>query len=334
MSEVTPIPDQCRHVAVDAESHHLSIAHGPIPTPGADDLLIKVHSAGINRADLLQRKGLYPPLEDASPILGLEVAGTVVAVGERAGKKWRAGDSVCGLTHGGGYAEYAVAPVGQCMPIPSGFSKAEAAALPEALLTIWHNLFQRAGLQAGEKVLIHGGASGIGTMGVMMCSTLGAEVYTTAGTAEKCRALEARGAKLAINYKSEDFESVLTEQGMNNKMNVILDMIGGDYIQKNLNLASPEGRIVNIAYMNGFKAEVNFAPLLMKRITMTGSTLRAQTFAQKEVMVQEIMEHIYPHLESGKIKPIIDSIYPLEEVEQAHGHMQGGQHMGKIILKI
>jgi NADPH2:quinone reductase len=334
MSEVTPIPDQCRHVTVDAESHHLSIAQGPVPTPGADDLLIKVHSAGINRADLLQRKGLYPPPEDASPILGLEVAGTVVAVGERAGKKWRAGDSVCGLTHGGGYAEYAVAPVGQCMPTPSGFSKAEAAALPEALLTIWHNLFQRAGLQAGEKVLIHGGASGIGTMGVMMCSTLGAEVYTTAGTAEKCRALEARGAKLAINYKSEDFESVLTEQGMNNKMNVILDMIGGDYIQKNLNLAAPEGRIVNIAYMNGFKAEVNFAPLLMKRITMTGSTLRAQTFAQKEVMVQEIMEHIYPHLESGKIKPIIDSIYPLEEVEQAHGHMQGGQHMGKIILRV
>ena len=334
MSEVTPIPDQCRHVAVDAESHHLSIAHGPIPTPGADDLLIKVHSAGINRADLLQRKGLYPPPEDASPILGLEVAGTVVAVGERAGKKWRAGDSVCGLTHGGGYAEYAVAPVGQCMPIPRGFSKAEAAALPEALLTIWHNLFQRAGLQAGEKVLIHGGASGIGTMGVMMCSTLGAEVYTTAGTAEKCRALEARGAKLAINYKSEDFESVLTEQGMNNKMNVILDMIGGDYIQKNLNLAAPEGRIVNIAYMNGFKAEVNFAPLLMKRITMTGSTLRAQTFVQKTKMVEEIREHIYPHLESGKIKPIIDSIYPLEEVEQAHGHMQGGQHMGKIILKI
>ena len=334
MSDVIKIPDQCRRVAVDSQNHHLSIEQGPVPSPGDDDLLIKVHSAGINRADLLQRKGHYPPPEDASPILGLEVAGTVVAVGERARKKWHTGDRVCGLTHGGGYAEYAVAPVGQCMPIPTGFSKAEAAALPEALLTIWHNLFQRAGLQASEKVLIHGGASGMGTMGVMMCSTLGAEVYTTAGTDEKCRALEARGAKLAINYKSEDFESVLTKQGMNNKMNVILDMIGGDYIQKNLNLAAPEGRIVNIAFMNGFKAEVNFAPLLIKRITMTGSTLRAQTFAQKAVMVQEIMEHIYPHLESGKIKPIIDSIYPLEEVEQAHGHMQGGQHMGKIILRI
>ena len=292
-----------------------------------------MHSAGINRADLLQRKGLYPPPPDASPIMGLEVAGTIQAIGKNV-RTWQVGDNVCALTHGGGYAEYAVAPMRQCMPIPNGFSKGEAAALPEALLTNWHNLFQRAGLKPGEKVLIHGGASGMGTMGVMICATLGAEVYTTAGSNEKCRALEARGATRAINYKTEDFEAVLTEMGLNNRINVILDMIGGDYIQKNLNIAAPEARIVNIAYMKGFKTEVNFAPLLMKRITMTGSTLRAQTFAQKAVMVQEIMEHIYPHLESGRIKPIIDSIYPLEQVEQAHGHMEGGQHMGKIIIKI
>ena len=247
---------------------------------------------------------------------------------------WQVGDAICALTHGGGYAEYAVAPVGQCMPIPTGFSKGEAAALPEALLTVWHNLFQRAGLQSGERVLIHGGASGIGTLGVMMCSALGAKVYTTAGSNEKCRALEAHGATCAINYKKEDFEAVLTGLGFNNKIDVILDMIGGDYIQKNLNLAAPEGRIVNIAYMNGFKAEVNFAPLLMKRITMTGSTLRAQTFAQKSVMVEEILSRIFPLLENGKIKPMIDSIYPLDQVEQAHGHMQSGQHMGKIILKM
>jgi len=333
MSEPTPIPDHCRYVAVNPENHHLSIASGPVPTPAAGEVLIKVHSAGINRADLLQRNGLYPPPQDASPILGLEVAGTIVSVGVNTAG-WKVGDRVCALTHGGGYAEYAVAPVGQCLLIPTGFSKGEAAALPEALLTIWHNLFQRAALQAGEKVLIHGGASVIGTLGVMMCSTLGAEVYTTAGSDEKCRALEARGATRAINYKTEDFEQVLTELGMNSRINVILDMIGGNYIQKNLNIAAPEGRIVNIAYMNGFKAEVNFAPLLIKRLTMTGSTLRAQTFAQKAVMVTEIMERIYPHLQSGKIKPIIDSIYPLEQVEQAHGHMQSGQHMGKIILKI
>jgi NADPH2:quinone reductase len=333
MSDSSHVPDQCRHVAVNPQNHHLFIEHGPVPVPGPDEVLIKVHAAGVNRADLLQRSGHYPPPEDASPILGLEVAGTVQALGADAGN-WQIGDGICALTHGGGYAEYAVAPVGQCIPIPTGFSKAEAAALPEALLTNWHNLFQRASLQEGEKILIHGGASGMGTMGVIMSSTLGAEVYTTAGSDEKCRALEARGAKRAINYKTEDFEAVLTELGLNNRINVILDMIGGDYIQKNLNLAAPEGRIVNIAYMNGFKTEVNFAPLLMKRVTMTGSTLRAQTFAQKAVMVQEIMEHIYPHMESGKIKPLIDSVYPLEEVEQAHGHMQGGQHMGKIILKV
>lgn len=333
MSESAPIPDQCRYVSVDPESHHLSIEQGPVPSPAAEEVLIKVHSAGLNRADLLQRQGLYPPPEDASPIMGLEVAGTVRAVGDTV-KNWQVGDAICALTHGGGYADYAVAPIGQCMPIPTGFSKGEAAALPEALLTVWHNLFQRAGLQSGERVLIHGGASGIGTLAVMICAALGAKVYTTAGTSEKCRALEAHGATCAINYKTENFEEVLTGLGFNNKVNVILDMIGGDYIQKNLNLAAPGGRIVNIAYMRGFKAEVNFAPLLMKRITMTGSTLRAQTFAQKSVMVEEIMSRIFPLLENGKIKPMIDSIYPLEQVEQAHGHMQSGQHMGKIILKM
>ena len=332
MSDPTQIPDQCRHVAVDEQSQHLRIEQGCVPVPASGEVLIRVHSAGVNRADLLQRKGHYPPPEDASPILGLEVSGTIQALGEDAGD-WQIGDKVCALTHGGGYAEYAVAPIGQCLPVPTGFSKAEAAALPEALLTIWHNLFQRAKLQAGDKVLIHGGASGMGTMGIMMSHTLGAQVYTTAGTDEKCRALESRGARRAINYKKEDFEEVLTELGLNNGINIILDMVGGDYIQKNLNLAAPEGRIVNIAYMNGFKAEVNFAPLLMKRVTLTGSTLRAQTFAQKTVMVREIMQHVYPHLESGVIKPIIDSIYPLEQAEEAHARMLSGQHMGKIILK-
>jgi putative PIG3 family NAD(P)H quinone oxidoreductase len=265
--------------------------------------------------------------------MGLEVAGTVEALGNDAGD-WQVGDKVCALTHGGGYADYAVAPVGQCLPIPTGFSKAEAAALPEALLTVWHNIFQRAKMKDGDKVLIHGGASGIGTLGIQIAKVMGGEVYTTAGTDEKCQALEARGATRAVNYKTEDFESVFTELGLKNDIDVILDMIGGDYIQKNLNLAAPEGRIVNIAYQKGFTAEINFVPVLMKRITLTGSTLRAQSFAQKTVMVEEIMEHIFPHLESGAIKPIVDSIYPLEQVEQAQGHMEGGQHMGKIILKM
>ena len=332
MSDSSPDTGACRFVAVDPQQHHLHLERGPIPLPRADEVLIKVHSAGINRADLLQRRGQYPPPQDASPIMGLEVAGTVQAVGEKV-LNWQAGERSCALTHGGGYADYAVAPIGQCLPIPTGFSKAEAAALPEALLTVWHNLFQRAHLQAGEKVLIHGGASGIGSLGIMICHTLGAEVYTTAGTDEKCRTLESRGATRAINYKRDDFEEVLTGLGLNNKIDVILDMIGGDYIQKNLNVAAPEGRIVNIAFMNGFKAEVNFVSLLMKRLTLTGSTLRAQTFAQKTTMVEEIMEHVFPHLQSGAIKPIIDSIYPIEQAEEAHARMQSGQHMGKIILK-
>ena len=333
MSHSHDLPDTCRHVAVDPGDQHLFIECGPVPEPRPGEVLIEVHAAGINRADLLQRAGHYPPPADASPILGLEVAGIVKATGAGV-TNWRAGDRVCALTHGGGYAEYAVAPVGQCLPIPAGFSDAEGAALPEALLTIWHNLFQRAGLKSGEIVLIHGGASGMGTMGVMMCAALGALVYTTAGTDAKCRALEARGARRAINYRMEDFEAALKDMGLANRIDVILDMVGGEYIQKNLNLAAPEGRIVNIAYMRGFKAEVNFAPLLLKRLTLTGSTLRAQSFEQKAVMVEEILARVFPLLDAGSIRPVIDSTWPLERVEDAHGRMQSGEHMGKIILEI
>jgi putative PIG3 family NAD(P)H quinone oxidoreductase len=322
-----------RYVAINADDRSLSIEQEPVPAPKAGEVLIKVHTAGLNRADLLQRKGLYPPPADASPIMGLEVAGEVLAVGADV-STWQVGDKICALTHGGGYADYTVAPVSQCLPIPAGYSMAEAAALPEALLTVWHNIFQRAALQAGEKVLIHGGASGIGTLGIAICKALGGEVYTTAGSDDKCQALQKIGATRAINYKTEDFEQVITELGLKDKINVILDMAGGDFIQKNINIAAPEGRIVYIAFIRGFSAEVNFAPLLMKRLTLTGSTLRAQTFAQKAVMVEEILEHVYPHLESGAIRPIVYRTFPLEEVEQAHALMQSGQHMGKIILEM
>ena len=326
-------PEHRRYVAINADDRSLSIEQQSVPVPKANEVLIKVCAAGLNRADLLQRKGLYPPPADASPIMGLEVAGEALAAGADV-DNWQAGDKVCALTHGGGYADYTVAPVSQCLPIPTGFSMAEAAALPEALLTVWHNLFQRAALQAGEKVLVHGGASGIGTLGIAICKALGGEVYTTAGSDDKCRALQKLGATRAINYKTEDFEQVMTELGLKDKINVILDMAGGDFIQKNINIAAPEGRIVYIAFIRGFSAEVNFAPLLMKRLTLTGSTLRAQTFAQKAVMVEEILEHVYPHLESGAVRPIVDRVFPLQEVEQAHAHMQSGQHMGKIILEM
>lgn len=319
------------YVAINEEDRSLSIATDEIGAPGAGEVLIDVAAAGLNRADLLQRAGLYPPPEDASPIMGLEVAGTVIGVGEGL-SEWREGDTICALTHGGGYATKAIAPVGQCFPVPEGLSMAEAAALPEALLTVWHNIFQRGAMQAGDKVLIHGGASGIGTLGVQMVSAMGGEVYTTAGTPEKCAALRELGATLAINYREQDFEQALAEAGVNNQMNVILDMVGGDYIQKNINVAAPEGRIVNIAFMNGFQAEVNFALLLMKRISLTGSTLRAQSFAQKTVMTAEIMQHIYPHLRSGAIKPVVDRVFELADVASAHDYMQSGAHMGKIIL--
>ncbi len=321
-----------RYVAVDPADQGLSIQEDLAPQPGPGEVLIQVAAAGLNRADLLQRQGLYPPPEDASPIMGLEVAGTVLALGEGV-DDWTVGDPVCALTHGGGYADHAIAPVGQCLPIPAGLSMEEAAALPEALLTIWHNIFQRAAMQPGDRVLIHGGASGIGTLGIQMAAAMGGEVYTTAGSDDKCAALEGMGAAKAFNYKTTDFEQALTEAGLKDRIDVTLDMVGGDFIQKNINVAAPEGRIVSIAFIRGFQAEINFAPLLIKRVTLTGSTLRAQSFAQKTVMAREIREHIYPHLENGSIKPVVDRVFELADVASAHDYMQSGAHMGKIILR-
>ena len=320
-----------RYVDINLDDRSLSIATDRIADPGPGEILIKVAAAGLNRADLLQRAGLYPPPEDASPIMGLEVAGKVLAIGDGV-DGWQTGDPICALTHGGGYADHAIAPQGQCLPVPPGISMQEAAALPEALLTVWHNIFQRANLQPGEKILIHGGASGIGTLGIQMANVMGGEVYTTAGSDEKCSALEALGAHKAFNYKTQDFEAACTEAGLRDQINVILDLAGGDFIQKNLNLAAPEGRIVYIAFIRGFQAEVNFAPLLLKRITLTGSTLRAQSFAQKKVMCDELRQHIYPHLENGSIKPVVDRVFELADVAKAHEYMQSGAHMGKIIL--
>jgi NADPH:quinone reductase len=331
MTSTDASPTTRRFIAINPDDQTLSVAQEPVPTPGPGEVLIKVHAAGLNRADLMQRAGLYPPPSDASPIMGLEVSGQVISVGEDAGA-WQPGDRICALTHGGGYADVTVAPVSQCFPVPKAYSMDEAAALPEAVLTVWHNLFQRCQLQAGEKVLVHGGASGIGTLAIALCNAIGAEVYTTAGSPEKCRALEQLGAVRAINYKTEDFEDVLTELGLRDSINVILDMAGGDFMQKNLNVAAPEGRIVYIAFIRGFQAELNLVPLLMKRLTVTGSTLRAQSFAQKAVMVEEILERVYPYLDDGSVKPIIDSSFPLEQVTEAQAKMQAGSHMGKIIL--
>ena len=321
-----------RYVAVDPEDRSLSVQEDLAPQPGPGEILIQVAAAGLNRADLLQRRGLYPPPEDASKIMGLEVAGTVLALGEGV-EDWSVGDPVCALTHGGGYADHAVAPVGQCLPVPANLGMEEAAALPEALLTVWHNIIQRGAMLPGQRVLIHGGASGIGTLGIQMAKALGGEVYTTAGSDEKCAALEALGATRAFNYKTTDFEDALAEAGLKDRIDVVLDMVGGDFIQKNINVAAPEGRIVSIAFIRGFQAEINFAPLLIKRVTLTGSTLRAQSFDQKAIMTREIREHIYPHLENGSIKPVVDRVFELADVASAHDYMHSGANIGKIILQ-
>ena len=320
-----------RYVHVDDGDQSLSLREDRAPLPGAEELLIEVHAAGINRADLLQRKGLYPPPPDASPIMGLEVAGRVIACGE-AVSGFDPGDLVCALTHGGGYASHAVAPQGQCLPVPKSCTLEEAAALPEALLTVWHNLFQRADLKRGERVLVHGGASGIGSLAVAICKAMGAEVYSTAGTDEKCRRIEALGANRCFNYRNEDFVEGLASLDLANGMDVILDMVGGDFVQKNLQAAAPEGCIVNIAYLRGFDSEVNFLPLLMKRLTMTGSTLRAQNEGQKARMVHEIREYLFEHLDNGTVKPIIDRSFALDDVAEAHSYMETGAHTGKILL--
>lgn len=313
------------------EDQSLSLREDALPTPADNEVLIEVAAAGINRADILQRQGLYPPPPDASPIMGLEVSGTVAAVGSNAGK-WSVGDEICALTHGGGYASHAVAPIGQCLPIPKTCSLRDAAALPEALLTVWHNIFQRARFESGETVLIHGGASGIGSLGVAICKAMGGRVVSTAGSDEKCRRIEQLGAERAINYKTEDFVTVLEEMGLKDGVNVILDMVGGGYIQRNLAVAAPEGRIVNIAYQQGFAAEVNFLPVLLKRLTLTGSTLRAQNLAQKTTMVEEILARLYEHLDSGEVKPVVDRTFNLDEARAAQDYMESGVHMGKILL--
>lgn len=303
-----------------------------LPALKPDEVLIRVHGIGINRGDLLQRKGLYPPPKDASPILGLEVSGEIIEVG-RDVTQWRVGDLVCALTHGAGYCDYTAVPASQCLPIPKGVSLLEAAALPEAVFTVWHNVFQRGQLNAGENFLVHGGASGIGTMAIQMAKAFGATVYATAGNDEKCRACESLGATHAFNYQTQNFVTeirALTPQGID----VILDMAGGDFIPKNISLAAEDGRIVNIAFVRGAKVEINFAAVMMKRLTLTGSTLRAQSLECKALIAQEIYQNVWPLIEHGKIKPVIDRVFAFEEVEQAHQRMASGQHIGKILMHI
>lgn len=308
----------------------LKLKRGALPTFGHDEVLIQVAAIGVNRPDILQREGRYPAPEGASPVLGLEVAGFVAAVGRDAGP-WRVGQRVCALTNGGGYAEFVSVPAKQCLSVPEALDFVTAAALPEALFTVWSNVYERGALGVGETLLIHGGSSGIGTIAIQMARITGARVYATAGSDAKCRICEKLGALRGINYKQEDFVDVM-KQITGRGADVILDMVGGSYIQRNIQAAARDGRIVNIAYQQGAIAEVNFMLVMLKRLTLTGSTLRARSPLEKASIARHVSRKIWPAVLAERIKPIIHKVFPLEEVAQAHQELEAGNVIGKIVL--
>jgi len=311
----------------------LTLAEGQIPDIAAHEVLIQVAAAGVNRPDIIQRSGNYPAPKGASPILGLEVAGEVKAVGNEV-STWKVGDRVCALTNGGGYAEFVAVPEGQCLPIPDGLSMVEAAALPETAFTVWSNVFDRAKLETGDSFLVHGGSSGIGTTAIQFAKVMGATVFTTVGSVDKCNACLALGAEIALNYHEADFLEELKEATDGKGVDVILDMVGGDYIQKNLKLASVEGRIINIAYLQGPVAKVNFLPVMLKRLTVSGSTLRPQSSEVKAQIAQQLLKNIWPFYANKSIKPVIAEVFPLDKASDAHRLMESNQHIGKIVLDL
>lgn len=309
----------------------LGVTAAPIAQSG--EVVIRVIAAGVNRPDVVQRQGFYPAPAGASPIPGLEVAGEVIAVGEGVGQ-WMVGDKVCALANGGAYAEQVSVPASQCLPIPAGLSMVEAAALPETCFTVWSNVFGRCKLKKGESFLVHGGSSGIGTTAIQMAKAMGSSVYTTAGSVEKCLACRDLGSDLAINYHDEDFVELVQQATGGKGVDVILDMVGGDYIGKNLKVAAIDGRIANIAYLQSPVAKVNFLPVMLKRLTLTGSTLRPQSEEAKAVIAKELLANIWPLIEAGSIKPVIAKCFALEDAASAHTLMESNQHIGKIVLKV
>jgi putative PIG3 family NAD(P)H quinone oxidoreductase len=304
----------------------------PVPTPSEGEILIKVAAAGVNRPDVMQRKGLYPPPPGASDIPGLEIAGEVAALGPGV-TRWKVGDRVMALVSGGGYAEYCVAHGGHAMPV-NGLSMEEAAAVPETFLTVWHNVFERGGLKAGETLLVHGGTSGIGTTAIQLARAFGARVITTAGSDEKCEACRKLGADVAVNYKTQDFVAEAKNATDGKGADVILDMVGGDYIGRNYEAAAVEGRIVQIAFMGSAKAEVNFMRLMLKRLHHTGSTLRSRSVADKGAICRAVEENTLPLVAAGKVKPVMYRTFPLKEAAQAHALMESSAHIGKIVLTV
>ena len=326
------LPDRMTAIEIETPGGPEVLVPGerPVPAPGMGEVLIRVAAAGVNRPDVLQRQGGYPPPPGASDIPGLEVAGQVVALGPEAGGL-QPGDEVTALVTGGGYAAYCAAPVPQCLPVPKGLSPIEAAAIPETFFTVWTNVFDRGRLQAGESLLVHGGSSGIGTTAIQLAAALGSRVFATAGSAEKCRACEALGAERAINYREADFVEVV-KAATGRGADVILDMVGGDYIQRNLKALAPEGRLCYIAFLGGSKAEVDLLPLMLKRLSITGSTLRARDVAFKGAIARNLRETVWPLIEAGRVKPVIHRTFPLTEAAEAHRLMESSAHIGKIVL--
>ncbi len=304
----------------------------PVPRPGASEVLIRVHAAGVNRPDILQRLGMYRVPADADPLPGLEVAGEIVATGSAAAR-WKSGDKVMALCHGGGYAEYCKVNEDHCLPIPARLSMVEAAAVPETYFTVWYNMAMRARIEAGEWLLVHGGSSGIGTTAIQIAKAIGASVVTTAGTDEKCRFCTDLGADHALNYKECDWEQEVGELTGGQGVDIVLDMVAGPYMQKNINVLGRDGRYVIIAFLQGPTAELDMRRVLGKRLTITGSTLRPQTVAEKAAIAADLERRILPLLETGAVRPIIDSVFPLADAADAHALMESSRHMGKIVLE-
>jgi len=305
----------------------------PVPLPSTGEVLIEVAAAGVNRPDIHQREGNYAPPPGASDIPGLEIAGKVVAVGLGV-HHYKVGQEVCALVAGGGYAAYCAAPEPQVLPVPKGLSLIEAAALPETLFTVWTNLFERGALKAGETMLVHGGSSGIGTTAIQLAKAFGARIFTTAGSREKCQACEKLGADVAIEYKREDFAEVIRGKTAGRGVDVILDMVGGDYFQRNINSLAMDGRLVSIAYLRGARVEVNFLPVMRNRLTITGSTLRPRTVQEKGAIAAALRAKVWPLIEKGAVKPLIERTFPLAEAAAAHRLLESSSHVGKIVLTV
>lgn len=308
----------------------LQLCQRPVPQPRQSEVVIKVAYAGVNRPDALQRAGAYNPPPGASDLPGLEAAGEVVAVGAGVADL-AVGDLVCALLPGGGYAEYVATPAAHCLPVPAGLDLKQAACLPETFFTVWSNVFLRGGLQAGERFLLHGGSSGIGTTAIQLAREFGARVFVTAGSDDKCRACLDLGAEQAINYRDEDFVEVMRRQG---GANLVLDMVGGDYIPRNLKAMADDGRLVQIAFLHGPKVELNFAQMMTRRLTLTGSTLRPQSDLAKAAIADSLRERVWPLLETGRVAPVMDQTFALADVAAAHARMERSAHIGKIVLKV